>query len=156
MQQPTVLLTSMSGLRSKSQRGGTLGWRNLWVLAEDGDVEALQNRVDQSDLLKHVNDLDTSGKTALHFACYANRLEVALFLLKCGASVTIKDFNGKTPIDIAMSRGHTQMSDEIHAAAAREATAAGLGGDVWLLVAAGAGMIAVTAVVRLLTHNHKN
>ena len=105
----------MSGLRSKSQGGGTLGWRNLWNLAEDGDVKAMQNRVDQNDLLEHVNDLDTSGKTALHFACYANRLEVALFLLKCGASVAIKDCNGKTPIDIAMSRSYTQMADEIHA-----------------------------------------
>ena len=126
----------------------------MWNLAEDGDVKAMQNRVDQNDLLEHVNDLDTSGKTALHFACYANRLEVALFLLKCGASVAIKDCNGKTPIDIAMSRGHTQMADEIHAATAS---------NVWLLhvvwnrerarelVAAGAGLIAAAVLIHVIT-----
>ena len=93
-----------------------------------------------------MNDLDTSGKTALHFACYANRLEVALFLLKCGAAVTIKDLNGKTPIDIAMSLGHTQMADEIHAATAS---------NVWFVVAAGAGLIAAAVLIITRTKNIK-
>lgn len=49
------------------------------------------------------------GDTALHAAAYLYDIEAARILLYAGANKTIRNKKGKTPLDIAIDRGATEM-----------------------------------------------
>jgi ankyrin repeat protein len=52
---------------------------------------------------------DRRGRTALHFAAVKNNETAIQLLLDRGASKTIKDNSGKTPLDLAIAQGHTNL-----------------------------------------------
>jgi hypothetical protein len=51
----------------------------------------------------------TSGDTPLHQACYYGHSETARVLLKHGASVNVRNDQGRSPFDEARSRGNTEL-----------------------------------------------
>ena len=50
-----------------------------------------------------------AGETALHAAVYMNDVEGARILLYAGANKNIRNNNGKTPLDVAIERGNSNM-----------------------------------------------
>ena len=49
------------------------------------------------------------GRTALHRAAYGGHLASATRLLEGGADLTLRDKYGKTALDYARSRGHSEV-----------------------------------------------
>jgi ankyrin repeat protein len=56
---------------------------------------------------------DEHGNTALHFAAARNRLDCARQLLKHGININRENMSGETALQIAVSAGHTEISEEI-------------------------------------------
>lgn len=54
-----------------------------------------------------------SGSTALHLAACFGHLHVVQYLLDHGADPTIRDSQGRTPLDVALSETHTSVADLI-------------------------------------------
>ena len=107
------------GIDHTSGAGGSLGWRNVWNLAADGNLKTLK-RLQRSELLAHVNDTDHAQKTALHYAAYAGRAETCEFLQQCGAAIDVADAQGKTPPDLARERRHVEVARQLEGFEARE------------------------------------
>lgn len=101
------------------ERGGNIQDSNaLWVMAHLGaEAEAGQTVL---DIGADINQNFTAGGTALHSAAYANPIkyaagtEFARWLLHRGIDPTIEDDEGKTALQVAEERGHTQLRDLIH------------------------------------------
>ena len=55
-----------------------------------------------------VNQRGGGGLTALHVSAVLNRTHITRALLEHGASTTIKDDRGQTPIDLARQMNHTE------------------------------------------------
>lgn len=51
------------------------------------------------------------GNTALHGAILFHQTEMAAWLLDHGASVDVLDFNGKTPLALALEKGFDDLAD---------------------------------------------
>ena len=52
------------------------------------------------------------GNTALHWAAYHGRKEIAELLIAAGADVNAKGFAGKmTPLDVAIAKKHPEIAD---------------------------------------------
>ena len=67
-------------------------------------------------LIKHNANLDLQGKvkrTALHIAAVKGHRGVVYALLVAGARTDITDRRGKTPAELARSRGKTDIADII-------------------------------------------
>ncbi|KAK7495808.1 hypothetical protein BaRGS_00013028 [Batillaria attramentaria] len=56
-----------------------------------------------------VSMADSSGRSALHYACKENAEGIVKLLLDCGADLNCKDANGLTPLHIAVSAGHLDL-----------------------------------------------
>ena len=54
----------------------------------------------------HQQDYD---QTALHYAALRGSLAIATRLLEGGADLTLRDKSGKTALDYARSRGHSEV-----------------------------------------------
>lgn len=55
--------------------------------------------------------LDSSGRTALHFACHYGHLRVVSLLIELGATVDTENFYGETPLHSACAKGHGQVAE---------------------------------------------
>lgn len=55
---------------------------------------------------KMINSVDEKGWTPLHYACDNGSFEIIERLIEFAADFSIKDLQGKKPLDIAESRGH--------------------------------------------------
>ncbi len=81
-----------------------------WAAA-NGDVETLKV------LLKHhpdVNEIGAEDKsTALHFAVNRGMLSAVTILLRAGASVSVKNKHGTTPMDMATSIGRLDILSKL-------------------------------------------
>ena len=63
-------------------------------------------------LIQWIVHQQNSGVTALHSAAYHGRLAIATRLLEGGADLTLRDKldqDGKTALDYARSRGHSEV-----------------------------------------------
>jgi len=58
--------------------------------------------------------------TALHLAIERNELEVVKFLLRQGAETSIKNGEGKTPLDLAEELNHTEIIDVLNSFTSQE------------------------------------
>lgn len=54
----------------------------------------------------NINVQDYQGWTPLHCAAYLGDSNTVRYLLRNGASMDIRDSNGKIPIEIAIEHGH--------------------------------------------------
>ncbi len=55
------------------------------------------------------NAVDKDGKTALHYAAAAGRIDAAKYLIEKGADITAKDNQGRTALDCAEMGGHKDV-----------------------------------------------
>ncbi|CAI5451382.1 unnamed protein product [Caenorhabditis angaria] len=56
---------------------------------------------------------DQDGKTALHEACIAGKIDCVLSLLKGGSAINAIDYDEKTPLDCAIQFKHKMISDHL-------------------------------------------
>ncbi|XP_006813217.1 ankyrin repeat domain-containing protein 66-like [Saccoglossus kowalevskii] len=80
----------------------------LHELACDGDAEALEEAIRTTGLDVNDTDMECSGKTPLHWACYLGRLECVKVLIKNKANVSSRMFDGKTPAHCAAETGQIE------------------------------------------------
>lgn len=94
--------------------------RQLENLAEfsmlDDSMHSLETMHSDSDSLLRfggggVESVDKNGWTALHLACYLNRIEIAQVLILKGNAAEFARVGdtGMTPMHIACSRGHVEI-----------------------------------------------
>lgn len=72
---------------------------SVFDLAARGDTEALEARVAEEPEL--VNASTDAGRTPLHYAASANRVEVIRMLVEAGARLDAQDETGMTPLHAA-------------------------------------------------------
>lgn len=58
-----------------------------------------------------LNEKNSEGLTALHYACDRGYLEIAKMLVEKGASVNVEDSYGETPLDVATEAGQMEIVD---------------------------------------------
>lgn len=106
-----------------------------------------------------VDQTDDTGRTALHHAACAGRLEVARALLERGARVDARASGGDTPLDFALRISHDlPLIDLLRARMGAKAAPAGralavaaIHGDharAWKLIAEGVDVAALTEALR--------
>ena len=79
-------------------------------------------------LVKSGLDINIKGEkelTALHLTAYygqASHIRVAKWMLANGADVSLEDYKGNTPLDVAKSRGNKEIAKIIEEAASNSVT----------------------------------
>ena len=79
-------------------------------------------------LVKSGLDINIKGEkelTALHLTAYygqASHIRVANWMLDNGADVSLEDYKGNTPLDVAKSRGNKEIAKIIEEAASNSVT----------------------------------
>ncbi|MGL5029329.1 MAG: ankyrin repeat domain-containing protein [Wolbachia pipientis] len=63
--------------------------------------------------LSGINDITNDGRTPLHLAIQGNKPNTVELLLRKGASIAVKDKNGKTPLDLAKQEDYTSIVEMI-------------------------------------------
>lgn len=76
--------------------------RNLWVLASDGELEAVQALLARDPTLD-ANSFDENGYSPMHAAATYGRMELLLWLLANGGEAGLRDSDGDTPLHVAES-----------------------------------------------------
>lgn len=56
-----------------------------------------------------VNEKGHAGTTALHCAVYYWRKEIVMLFIQLGAHRNVRNFYGRTPLDVARSRGNRSV-----------------------------------------------
>ncbi|KAJ3105137.1 Ankyrin repeat and FYVE domain-containing protein 1 [Phlyctochytrium planicorne] len=74
-------------------------------------LSAVQNPADRKQLCDKQDPFDL--KTALHFAVESKRTDIVLMLVENGATISIKDATGATPLYIACSKGLLSMVEAL-------------------------------------------
>ena len=60
--------------------------------------------------LQNYNNFDTP----LHLAAFRGHLEICRFLVKSGASLSIKNVHGKAPVDEASTQQHLEVASYLY------------------------------------------
>ncbi|CAG2167979.1 unnamed protein product [Oppiella nova] len=81
--------------------------------ARNGDVDTMRALLADTNSPLNVNCQDVSGNTALHCAAYRGQKEVAVFLLKQGIDVTIKNNRGQLAAALAPNVQIKQLLHEV-------------------------------------------
>ena len=74
--------------------------------AASGDVELVEKCIGADT---PIDSAEGNGWTPLHSASFGGQNDVVIRLLKAGADRTLKDKNGKTPLDLATSKKHQEI-----------------------------------------------
>eukprot|EP00899_Mesostigma_viride_P011736 jgi/Mesvir1/20563/Mv06235-RA.5 len=122
----------------------------LLLAAEGGHAGVVKSLLQKSVVPVDVNVADESGRTALHVAASRGHAEVVRLLVVEGKALPgIKDKDGKTPLDLAMSNEVRQLLKDLAAASAAipETTAAASATARGSSQAAGTSPATVTAKV---------
>lgn len=61
----------------------------------------------------NVNEVDADGNTALHIAALSNNSEMVLFLIKNGATIDLKNSEGKTPLYVAIDNSAISAAETL-------------------------------------------
>lgn len=72
-----------------------------------GFVDKVKDAVEKNPLFLAI--ANSGGNTALHLALIAKQLEMAKFLADKGASVSMRNSDGETPLDIAKKTGQLEL-----------------------------------------------
>ncbi|KAG5460829.1 MAG: ankyrin repeat-containing domain protein, partial [Olpidium bornovanus] len=81
--------------------------KNIWVAASDGDIERVRELIDRGGV--DVNARDEFGYSALHAAVSYGHRDLAELLLRHGADVDIRDFDGDTPLFVCETRACAEI-----------------------------------------------
>ena len=78
-----------------------------------GNIEAVKQHLAAG---ADVNAKDINGRTSLYYAAFKSHDEIAELLIAAGADVNAKiesgmNFEGDTPLDLAIIRKHTEIAD---------------------------------------------
>ncbi|HWF07698.1 MAG TPA: ankyrin repeat domain-containing protein [Bryobacteraceae bacterium] len=143
-----MLLSRVAGALIFTFALGTATAADLRLIeaAKFGNEAAARNLVSQH---VDVNTQEGDGSTALHFAAYADNLQIADLLIRAGARVDAANDLGATPLHLACNNGSLAMVDRMLAAKA-DANARLLNGETVLMSCARTGNAA--AVKALLVH----
>ena len=77
------------------------------LLASEGDLGGIQQMLDSNASL--INAKDSDGMSCLHWAADRGRIDVASFLLSCGADIDVQDDGGNTPLHLAAISGQQEL-----------------------------------------------
>jgi ankyrin repeat protein len=89
------------------------GWTPLMIASTNGHHELVRCLLDRPGAAKGINHRAPNGKTALWWACYRGRGEVARALLERGADASIASSDGASPMDVAKQEPpHKRISAE--------------------------------------------
>ncbi|MCA7010493.1 ankyrin repeat domain-containing protein [Wolbachia endosymbiont of Tribolium confusum] len=98
------LLDKNANIKAKDVYGNT----PLHVAAQyDSKLEIVEFLLDKN--ASGINDVNNNGSTPLHVAIQGNKSSTVKFLLNKGASIQVKDKDGKTPLDLAKQEGYTNI-----------------------------------------------
>ena len=82
----------------------------------EGHVAVVEHLLEQGcDVNRQKAIPPHGGFTLLHWAAAFNRLEIAQLLFRYGATLDIKDNQGRTPAEVAIANGHPAFADAIRA-----------------------------------------
>jgi ankyrin repeat protein len=96
-------------LEDRSPIGGC-DWTPLMVAAGEGHGAVVDLLIENGADWNATNSL---GQTALHFAAasfYGEKLDIVKSLIARGAGATVKDNEGRQPVDMALSKGFTETA----------------------------------------------
>ncbi len=83
-----------------------MGWTLLMKAAYDGSASQVKTRMGLGD---KINDRDKTGGSALHLAVLQNHPPLVFLLLELGADPLLKNHDGKTPRDVAFTKGYIDL-----------------------------------------------
>jgi ankyrin repeat protein len=101
-------------------RAGTFGISGFRV-TEEGSIDAITLCFEHG---ADINAFTASGQTAMHTAAARGADKIVKFLAERGATLDIKNKQGKTPLDLALGQGGGGRRGGRGAAVAHESTAA--------------------------------
>ncbi|QJT94912.1 ankyrin repeat domain-containing protein [Wolbachia endosymbiont of Diaphorina citri] len=81
------------------------------AVQHDGTLEVIEFILSRD--LSGINDVTNEGRTPLHLAIKGNKPDTIELLLRKGASIVVKDKNGKTPLDLAKQEDYTNIIEMI-------------------------------------------
>ncbi|MFP3032786.1 MAG: ankyrin repeat domain-containing protein, partial [Wolbachia sp.] len=81
------------------------------AVQHDGTLEVIEFILSRD--LSGINNVTNEGRTSLHLAIQGNKLNTVELLLRKGASIAVKDKNGKTPLDLAKQEDYTNIIEMI-------------------------------------------
>jgi ankyrin repeat protein len=106
--EPSVIALLEAGANPDLATGDHWQSTPLMEAARDGHLEVASRLILAG---ARVNHPDVSGGTALHWAVLAGETQYAKFLLENGADLTIRDWTGETPLELAHRINHTDLID---------------------------------------------
>ena len=72
---------------------------SIYDAAREGIVKCVKNHCQSAT---NLDEKDARGLTALHYAAFANQVQVAEVLLEYGAGIDTQGVNGMTPLQLAV------------------------------------------------------
>ena len=89
----------------------TLVQRQLLCAVKDGDLEKVKHLIKNGGEVNYEYKYDDGRSNCLlHNASYFGKFEVAKLLIKHGAQIDSRDFEGKTPLAIAARKARLEAS----------------------------------------------
>ncbi len=83
-----------------------MGWTPLMIAASAGHKSIVEKLVEsKADL----NASNSTGQSALHYACSKDRLEIARYLIESGAHINSRDKLSQTPLHRSASKGNQKI-----------------------------------------------
>jgi ankyrin repeat protein len=102
-----LLISSGASLDAQNLAGATA----LHLAASEGHLDVCKALLKARDGL--INAVDNVGNSPLHRAILANQTQIALFLLKRGASVQKQNNDGHTALHLAILEGNNDLAEHL-------------------------------------------
>ena len=82
----------------------------IFRLFKENKIDEVRSRFEFAD---DINGIDEEGNTILHLAAAANDSDLCLFFLIKGADPELKNYNGDTPLHLAIKKGCLESAETI-------------------------------------------
>ena len=104
-----ALLKQGCPVNYQDERAGKRQQTPLMAASLGGQADVVRMLLRNSDVVEHIDDQDTQGRTALMRAASVGALNVTAILLNAGCNRMIKDRDGMTARDHASKHSYTVM-----------------------------------------------